>query len=225
MVIAESKVFMFPTIKGQKIFGVAVSVRPDICQRIYITALFLVKNFMSFCIFKYYKSHCFTISPRQKFYTSAGPTDAAKYRLWWWWWSQCSRCRVLPSSMWGLRECSCRGGHRWFHWISPHLSWSYFSLPFLIIFLLICLDHIFRRNSFKYEDVCLYFTFHYFTAYTFCPFSMTFLDPEIVFCVCVHQTLLSEKNIANLMAVLNLTEIVKTSFNKRSLTTPQNPWH
>ena len=52
MVIAESKVFMFPTIVGQKIFGVAVSVRPDICQRIYITALFFGKKLYVFLYFQ-----------------------------------------------------------------------------------------------------------------------------------------------------------------------------
>ena len=34
-------------------------------------------------------------------------------------------------------------------------------------FLLICLDHIFRRNSSKYVEFCLYFRFFYFTAYIF----------------------------------------------------------
>ena len=34
---------------GYKIYGLAVSVRPDICQRICITALFLAKTLFLFC--------------------------------------------------------------------------------------------------------------------------------------------------------------------------------
>ena len=39
---------------------------------------------------------------------------------------------VLLSRMWGLRDSSSGRGHRWFHWISPHPSLSYFSCPVFV---------------------------------------------------------------------------------------------
>ena len=46
------------------------------------------------------------------------------------------RYRVLLSRMCGLRDGPCGGGHRWFHWISPHPSLSYFSWPVFVWFLI-----------------------------------------------------------------------------------------